>query len=43
MAYCDIYLPKDIFDTFVNYRGEFLVYQSSIIPVLIVQEKYLAA
>lgn len=43
MVYCDIFFPKDIFDMFVNYKGDFVAYQSSITPVLIVQEKYLTA
>jgi len=43
VVYCDVHLPRDIFDMFVNYKGDFVAYQSSITPVLFVQEKYLAA
>lgn len=43
MIYCDLYLLKDIFHVFVNCKGDFMAYPSSITPVLIFQEKYLAA
>lgn len=33
MDYCEIYLPKDIFYIFVNYKGDLVAYQLSITPL----------
>lgn len=43
VAYCDIHLCKDTFDMLMSYAGVCVMCQLSITPVLIAQEKYLAA
>lgn len=43
VVYRDIHLCKGISDMFVNYTGGCVTYQLSITPILIAQEKHLAA